>query len=180
MQDFLKNSLVCYRGRRFDVRCMELPNRDGKLQKCEAIAHPGSVVILPLLSAEEVVMIRNERFATGKILWELPAGTREPNELPLETAKRELIEETGYKAQEMQLLTSFYTSPGISNEMMHGYLGRGLTLLQQQLDPGETIDVEILSWSKIFALIDNGEICDGKTLMMLLFYMSALQRGKKF
>ena len=73
-------------------------------------------------------MIRNERFAVGEFLWELPAGTLEPGEAPKTTASRELMEETGYQAGQIDFLTKFYTSPGFCNELMHAYVARVCTI----------------------------------------------------
>ncbi|MCE5319238.1 MAG: NUDIX hydrolase, partial [Parachlamydia sp.] len=97
-----------YHGDRFDVVSLPIGNN----KRRDVILHPGAVVILPILDHEHILLIRNQRFAVGKELWELPAGTLEKGEAPLETAKRELIEETGYEAAEMEPLTQFYTSPG--------------------------------------------------------------------
>jgi len=78
----------------------------------EIVVHPGAVVILPFLPDGRIVMIRNYRYTIEDELWELPAGTREPNETPIETARRELEEETGYRARTMTPQMEFYTSPG--------------------------------------------------------------------
>src|SRR6188768_3455391 len=117
------------------------------------IDHPGASVILPLLDEDKIVMIRNYRVAIDKELWELPAGTLEPGEPPLETAYRELEEETGYRAAEMEPLPTFYTSPGINNELMYPFIARKLTPTEQKLDAGEQISVEVLPLEKVLQLI---------------------------
>jgi ADP-ribose pyrophosphatase len=160
----LKDSTLVYKGSRFDVR---------KIGKREAVIHPGAVVILPLLDEKNIVMIRNERFAVGETLWELPAGTLEPKEEPYITAQRELIEETGYKAGQCDLLTTFYTSPGICNERMFAYVAKDLTYVGQKLEETEKITVEIMDWKRIKEMIYSGEIYDGKTLTTLLFWILA-------
>ncbi len=125
---------------------------------------------MPLFDEDSIVMIRNQRVAVGEVLWELPAGTLEPEEAPAVTAYRELIEETGYEAAEIESLTNFYSSPGICNEVMHVYVAKDLKFVGQQLDAREVITPEIVSWSKVMKMIKSGEIKDGKTLTTLLFY----------
>lgn len=134
------------------------------------VDHPGAAVILPLLDNEEIVMIRNYRIAIDQELWELPAGTLEPHEPPLETAYRELEEETGYKACEMELLLSFYPSPGINNELLHAYVAKGLIQTAQNLDEGEQIQVEVMPLSRALEMIGEGKIQDAKTITTLLYY----------
>ncbi|MBS4168402.1 NUDIX hydrolase [Parachlamydia sp. AcF125] len=159
-----------YAGRRFSVYHAEIADKHGKLVKREAIIHPGAVVILPIVDESHVVMIRNERIIVGKTLWELPAGTLEPKESPLEAAYRELAEETGYQASQISFLTSFYSSAGICDEKMFIYAARDLRHVGQKLDDTEKISVEILSWKQILDWIRAGTIQDGKTLATLLFY----------
>lgn len=159
----LKDSKLVFRGTRFDVRT---------LGKRDVVIHPGAVVILPLLDDERILMIKNERFAVGETLWELPAGTLEPREHPDATASRELVEETGYEAKKIEPLTTFYTSPGICNERMFAYTAQELSYVGQKLDETEKITVEVVEWKKIREMIRNGKIHDGKTLTTLLFFLS--------
>ena len=163
----LKDSKLVFRGTRFEVR---------SLGKRDVVIHPGAVVILPLLDDEHILMIKNERFAVGETLWELPAGTLEPREHPDATASRELVEETGYEAKKIEPLTNFYTSPGICNERMFAYIAQDLSYVGQKLDETEKITVEVVEWKKIREMIRNGEIHDGKTLTTLLFYLSFLKK----
>lgn len=172
LKTLIGNSALEFHGRRFDVRRYEIIEEDGRLIQREVVIHPGAVVILPLLDADSVVMIRNERFATGEVLWELPAGTIEPHEAPELTAARELIEETGYRAAEILPLTNFYTSPGFCNEAMYAFIARNLDFVGQQLDESEKISSEIVPWSRLLEMIKAGAIRDGKTLASLLFYHS--------
>ncbi len=172
IMQFIEDSTLAFEGVRFDVRRREYVNDKGKTVRYDVVDHPGAVVILPIFDEYSIVMIRNQRIAVGEILWELPAGTLEPEEAPEVTAYRELIEETGYEAGEMESLTTFYSSPGISNEIMHVYVAKELNFVGQQLDGGEVIVPEIVAWSKVIEMIKSGEIKDGKTLTALLFYIS--------
>ena len=115
-------------------------------------------------------MIRNERFVVGKTLWELPAGTLELDEKPRSTAERELLEETGYRANTFKFLTQFYTTPGFCNETMFAYVATDLQMVGQKLDETENIAVEKLSWDRVLEMVRIGEICDGKTISTLLYY----------
>lgn len=156
------NSKLIYQGSRISVR--QVDHRD-------LVVHPGAVIILPILDDNQIILIRNERFAVGETLWELPAGTLEPKEHPQETAGRELIEETGYEAAHIEFLTSFYTTPGFCNEKMFAYVAKNLKFVGQKLDATEKITVEIVQWKNVFTMIENGEIKDGKTLTTLLLFM---------
>jgi ADP-ribose pyrophosphatase len=172
-----KNSQKVYSGPRFEVRRASLLGKQGNTIQRDFIVHPGAVVILPFLDREQLVMIRNERLVVGQELWELPAGTLEPEELPIETAKREIVEETGYQASQMELLTSFYTTPGFCNEVMHAYTAKGLTYVGQALEETEKIKVEIVSWQRAMAMMKEGTICDAKTTTTLLFYQAFFMRS---
>lgn len=157
-------------GSRFNVERHFLPRREGGVQAREVVVHPGSVVILPLLDDGRIVMIRNTRFSVQRTLWELPAGTRDPNEPVLECAARELAEETGYSAKKLTPLLSFYPAPGISNERMHAFVASELTLGQQELDETEQIDVVLLAPAEVLRMLKEGLIEDAKSIAVLLYH----------
>lgn len=136
----------------------------------EVIVHPGAVVILPLLDDNRIVMIRNYRYSVEQELWELPAGTMEPEEAPLRTAERELREETGYRASKLSPLLEFYTSPGICTERMHAFIATGLTHVGQDLQEGERITAEPLAGAEVRRRLLEGEFQDGKTIAVLGYY----------
>jgi ADP-ribose pyrophosphatase len=154
-----------FHGKRFDVL------KDIKTQH-EVVMHPGAVVILPLQDDDTVIMIQNERFVVGETLWELPAGTIEPNEPPELTAMRELEEETGYKAAFLEPLLNFYTTPGICNEAMYAYVAKDLHFVGQQLDQNEKIVTQAIKLFQVLEMLKSGMIRDGKTIATLLFYSS--------
>jgi len=167
--DAIESAEVVFTGVRFDVRALQLPGRDGQSHRREVVVHPGAVVILPILDADRIVLIENERPAVGRVLLELPAGTLEPGEDPLVCAGRELEEETGYRAARVDPLNTFFTSPGICTERMWCYVARDLTFVGQQLDESERIRPRIVPWRDALEMVRTGEIQDGKTIATLLF-----------
>jgi ADP-ribose pyrophosphatase len=169
LPDSLQNAPVVFKGVRFDVLAVELTRRSGGVMRREIVRPPDSVVVLPVFDNGDIVLIRNDRFAVGRTLWEVCAGTLEPGEAPAVCAARELIEETGYEAAALTPLTSFYPTPGFCTEFMHGYLARGLNHVGQNLDDTEQITPEVLPMTTALAMIRRGEIIDAKTIAMLLY-----------
>jgi ADP-ribose pyrophosphatase len=141
----------------------------GKAKTREIVRHPGACVIVPLLDDGRVCLIRNWRVAVNQTLIELPAGTLEPPELPHVTAERELIEETGYRAQKIEFLHTFFLSPGILDEKMHLYLATGLTAGETAREEGEEIENWLVPWDEAIAMIFRREIQDAKTIVGLLW-----------
>ncbi|HMB95086.1 MAG TPA: NUDIX hydrolase, partial [Tepidisphaeraceae bacterium] len=111
-----------FEGKKIRLEVHHLRNEDtDKRITREVVVHPGAVVILPLLKDDQIVLIRNRRYAVGQILIELPAGTLEKGEPPMNCAGRELLEETGYLAGRIQPIGNFFTSPGILSEKMYAF-----------------------------------------------------------
>ena len=137
----------------------------------DVIEHPGAAVILPLLVDGRVILIRNVRRTVGKSLWELPAGTLEPNEPPEVCAAREVEEETGYRAGTISPLTEFFASPGILNERMYGFLATDLEKSTQTLDADEEIEVFPIPQWQVRDMLKDGHIEDAKTITLLLDWM---------
>jgi ADP-ribose pyrophosphatase len=162
---------VVFQGRKVELRLVDLPLAHGGTAQRELVIHPGAVVILALTDAEEVVMIRNVRFAVGQELWELPAGTLEPSEPPQECAFRELREETGYQAERLEPLGRFYSSPGFCTELLYAFVARGLNNVGQDLEADERIRVEVLPLQRVRQMMLDGEIVDSKTLAALGLYL---------
>jgi len=161
---------LLFQGKRFQVVRMTTASDDGTGHERDIIVHPGSVVVLPLVSADQVCLIRNLRVAVGETLIELPAGTLEAGEDPLESARRELAEETGYRAGRLEKLSEFYMSPGILRERMHLYLATELTPGKEGREPGEEIENLLVSWREAIEMAQSGAIHDAKTLVGLLYY----------
>lgn len=165
-----KTTETLFRGVKFDVERRSVPTGAGGTAQREVVIHPGAVVVLPLLDDGRIVMIRNHRFAVEETLWELCAGTLEEGESPEETAARELVEETGYRAERLEPLTTFYTSPGICDERMYAFLATGLTEVGQDLEETERIEVELVTRERALEMVRSGEIRDGKTMATLLLH----------
>ena len=162
--------------RLFSVEHRVYPSEDGDPIERDVVVHPGAVVVLPLLDRRRLVMIRNFRYTVQERLWELPAGTMDAGEAPLDTARRELEEETGYRAAAMRALTEFYTSPGILTERMHAFVATDLTWVGHQLEASERIEVETVALDEVRRRLIAGEFRDGKTIAVLGMYFAQLGR----
>ncbi|MDO4586988.1 MAG: NUDIX hydrolase [Planctomycetia bacterium] len=160
---------VLFKTKIFDIVEKYQKGRSGKMLKRFIVRHPGAVAILPILPDGRIILIKQYRIAVGQYLYEIPAGTREPHEEPLVTAKRELIEETGFHAGSVDLLTTFFTSPGIFREKLYLYLATNLTPGQAALEDGEDLTLHFFNRDEIKKMILRGEIKDGKTLLALLW-----------
>jgi ADP-ribose pyrophosphatase len=154
--------------RRFDVVELSVNRPDGRQATLAYVKHPGSVAILPFIDDDRICLIKSRRLTVNEWLIEVPAGTREPDEPPLETAHRELTEETGYCAGRIEELTRYYPSPGILSEMMHVFVARDLTPGEPAREENEEIENLLVTFDEALAMIDSGQIHDGKTIVALL------------
>lgn len=160
-----------HRGAKFDLEVVTIAGPGGTPISREVVRHPGSVVILPLLDGpdgRQVVLIRNTRIALDASIYELPAGTLEPMEKPEECAPRELAEETGYEAATFEPLGRFYTTPGMTDELMWAFVATGLSPGRQRLEPDESMTVETVPAGRALEMIDSGELRDAKSMLALL------------
>lgn len=167
---------IAFAGRKFRVEVSSYEGPDGATHRLEVIRHPGAAVILPLLDDGRLVLIKNHRRAIQRELLELPAGTLDPRETPEQCALRELKEETGYSAQRIEPLISFYSTPGICDERMHVFVAQNLQPGRTKFDEGEEIQLWPLAFDEALAAIRDGQIADAKTIVALLYYAS--QRGR--
>jgi ADP-ribose pyrophosphatase len=135
------------------------------------------VTIVAVDAQDKLAMVRNFRVAVGDWLLELPAGKLERGEEPRLAAGRELEEETGYAAKEVTALGSFYTSPGFADELMHVFLAEDLSFVGQRLEPGETIQAELVGVDEVWAMIRDGRIRDGKTIAAMTLWREAQRKG---
>ncbi len=154
-----------YKGKILNLRIdtVELP--DKKYSKREIVEHPGSVAIVPITKKKEIILVKQYRKAVESHLLEVPAGKLELNEEPIETARRELKEETGIEAGKLEYITEFFTSPGFSNEKIYLFLAMDLLEGLSELDDGEYIEETKIEIDKLVDMIKKGQILDSKTII---------------
>lgn len=160
-----------YRGKIVELHVDTIEHPSGRTAIREVVLHPGGVVAVPVLSDGRLLLIRQFRYPLKKYILELPAGKLDTKLSPRDTIARELEEETGYRAGTLTHECSFYTSPGISNEVLHLFIARDLTPVPQRLEEGEHITIETYTLPECLQKMDYGEINDGKTLLGLLWYV---------
>jgi ADP-ribose pyrophosphatase len=136
---------------------------DGFEIKRAIIKHGGSAVIMPVDKKNRILLVKQYRLPVGDYLWELSAGRLDPGEKPLQAAKRELIEETGYRAKKWKLLAEFYASPGFLAEKMTIFLATGLTEGEKKPMEDERIETRWFTPKEIDKAIESGKILDAKT-----------------
>jgi ADP-ribose pyrophosphatase len=179
----LISSKLAYKGKVFSVFTDKVQEPGGHINTRDVIRHNGSIVILAVDESQDpndpdIILERQYRHAAGQTLIELPAGRVEPGEATLAAAKRELIEETGYRAKRWTLLTRYFASPGFLGEWMQIYLARDIREGIATPEPDENIQVFRLKLSQALALVAANKIHDGKTLIGLLLYDSARRSGR--
>lgn len=159
-----------HEGHSYDFVELSVRYPDQQVRSKPMVRHNGAATILPLLDTDagvRVVMVRNERVAIDDFLLELPAGGIDKGESPQAAAARELIEETGYRAQTLDPLCRFFTTPGLTDELMHVFVARDLTHIGQRLEPYESLTVELFEPHELMSMIDRNEITDAKTMLVL-------------
>jgi len=169
------SSEVVYQGPLFRVLHDKLVEPGGRQNERDVIRHNGSVVILAIDNAKSrknpwIVMERQYRHAANQFLWELPAGKIDAGEEPLAGAKRELAEETGYRAKKWRPLVEYYASPGFLGEAMKVFLAEGLQAGDARPEEDEDIEMRLVKLSEVLKMIEKGAIQDGKTLTSVLLY----------
>jgi ADP-ribose pyrophosphatase len=159
---------IAYKGKKIEVREDRIVHENGKEHTVELVLHPGAVCIVARPSANDVLLIRQYRHATGKGLLEIPAGTLNAGEDPRDCAFRELEEETGYRAGKMIERARFFTTPGFTTEFMYLYEAAELVKTQTNFDEDEVIELDVISNLEVLRMIDEGRIEDAKSILGLL------------
>ncbi len=159
---------VIYDGRVIHVEVHEIALSNGSRAKRELVRHPGAVAIVPLEPDQRVVLVEQFRFAAGRVLLEIPAGTLEGGEDPDVCAERELREETGLRPGSLQKLGGIYVAPGYTTEFIHLYLARDLIHDPLVMDADEDIRTVRMPLAEALTKIETGEIIDGKSVTALL------------
>jgi ADP-ribose pyrophosphatase len=179
----LISSKLSYKGKVFSVYTDKVLEPSGNINVRDVIRHNGSVVVLAVDESQnpkdpDIIFERQYRHAAGQFLIELPAGRVEPGEATLAAAKREMIEETGYRAKRWTLLTKYFASPGFLGEWMQIYLARDIREGVSQPEADENIEVFRLPLSEALALVAANKIHDGKTLIGLMLYDAGRRTGR--
>lgn len=175
------SSRIAFDGPLFRVVREEVREPGEKITQRDVIRHNGSVVILAVYDSSRkdplIVMERQYRHAAGQYLWEVPAGKMDEGEDRLAAAKRELKEETGYRARKWTKLVRYFASPGFLGEWMQVFLAEGLIEGEAEPEEDELLEVVLVPLSEVLRMIDAGKILDGKTLVSVQLY--ARHRGRK-
>ncbi len=174
MEKTLKSEWI-YRGRVVNLKIDEVELPNGRKSKREIIVHKGAAAILPIDDEENIIMVKQFRKPAEKVLLEIPAGTLEEGEDPLECAKRELIEETGFGAKEFIPLISFYSTPGFTTEKLYIYIAKGLYAESGEMDFDEFIEIEKIPFDKALSMVLEGKIEDAKTIIGILVFNQKLR-----
>ena len=166
-EEKLLSSEKIYSGKvlKLNLDTVALPN--GRTTKLEILRHPGASAVVPLKDDGRVVLIRQLRHAVGGFIYEIPAGKLDPQEDPRDCAARELEEEIGYRAGSLELLTSIWTAPGFTDEVIHIFQGTNLQQGKQNLDQDEVLEIVEWSLDEAMAKIQDGTIRDAKTIIGL-------------
>ena len=158
-----------YRGRLLDVRCDRALTPDGHEVTREYVRHQGAAVIIPWLDDGRLIMERQFRYPLRRAFIEFPAGKIDAGEAPLVTAQRELLEETGYVAEEWRPLGTLHPCIGYSDERIEVFSARGLRAGERCLDHGEHLDLLEVSLKEALDAVREGQITDGKTIVALFW-----------
>jgi len=165
-----------FEGRRINLRVDRVVLPSGRETTREIAAYPDSVGIVALDEEENVILVRQYRHAVGRTLLEIPAGGMEKGESPEQSALRELEEETGYTAADIEEIGGIYAAPGYSTEFLHLFVATGLRQGPSRNDEDEEIEVVSVPLKDIPQMIRSGELCDGKSVVGLLTLL--LYRGE--
>jgi ADP-ribose pyrophosphatase len=170
-----------YTGRVLNLDLDSVAFPDGSTGKLEMVRHPGASAVLPFLDDPRdpnprVVLIRQFRHAADDFILEAPAGRLDPGETPEACARRELEEETGYRATTLERLTTIYTTPGFTDERIHLFLATGLEAGDHRRESDEFLELHRMAWRDVLMLVEAGKIVDGKTLATILYVQSVVRK----
>src|SRR5467141_1973395 len=173
------NSTTIYEGPVFGIRRDEVIEPSGVRTTREVITHPGSVVVLPVLSDGRILLIQQYRHAARQYLWELVAGRVDPGETPKVAGARELIEETGYRAKRFRVFLDVFPTPGFLEERMFILLAEGLTAGEAEPEEDEKIVSRAYNRKELEEMIRGGKLRDAKSIAGILYYLRFLAPAKR-
>ncbi len=173
--EVLKSEII-YQGRAVSIRRDHLKTPDGRTVKYDIIDHSGSVVLVPLDADGNLLFVKQYRHAAGLDLLELPAGTLDEGEAPDECARREIREETGMAADNLERIGQFFLAPGYSSEFMVVYLATGLRWDPLEADADEFLQVEKVPLAEALGIAERGNLPDAKSLAALFLARSSLEK----
>ena len=167
-------SLASLGTKNFTVYLDEVSLKNGRISKRICIDHPQAAAIVPFVSDKEIIMVKQYRYALKRETLEIPAGKIDKGESPEECIKRELVEETGFKAKFIKWLYTYAPAIGYSNELMHLYSGRDLEKIETKIDENEISSLEILTLDEVIGMIKYHKIIDNTTIIALSFIRSLI------
>lgn len=168
MKETKVESQLKYQGKILDLRVDQVLLPNGKHANREVVLHHGSVAIVAVTSKNEVILVKQYRYPVNDVLWEIPAGKLEKDENPDECARRELAEETGFGATNWLKISTFFSTPGFSDEIMYLYLAQELFAEKLESDDDEFIEIHKIPYTEAVDKIVKGEIRDAKTIAGVL------------
>ncbi|KFZ39633.1 MULTISPECIES: NUDIX hydrolase [Thermoactinomyces] len=168
-----------FTGKVIDLQVDDVLLPNGNVSKREIVTHPGAVAVMALNEEDKLVLVRQFRKALEKTILEIPAGKLEKGEDPMDSARRELEEETGYQAGRLEEVVSFYTSPGFADEKIHLYWATGLQRGTRNPDEDEFVELVELTMEECFKRIETGEICDAKTIFAVYYWKNRVEAGNE-
>ena len=175
MTTTINNRTTLHHGRVFNLIRENVTLDNGVITDMEFVEHPGATAIIPMLNESRVLLLKQYRHSLRQYIWEIPAGTLDPQESIMNCAKRELIEETGYSAHQWQKLGEITPVPGYSDERIHIFLATDLQPAEQNLDTDEIINVHDVGFSEAIEMIEKGEIQDAKSIAGLYLALNRLK-----
>lgn len=162
-----------HKGKKFDYQQVTVRMPSGKDVQRQMVSHPGAVVVVPILPGGQVVMMRVYRHTLQERSLECCAGTIDGREAPQRCARRELVEETGYEAGTLEPLGQFYTSPGMSDELMSAFVATDLKHVGQHLEEDEDIHLELMTPAALLERVRSGALRDGKSMLAIFLARQA-------
>ncbi|NQV16552.1 NUDIX hydrolase [bacterium] len=168
----LLNRTTIYKGYCFDLYEDQVIWVNRRELKRSLIKHSGISVMLPLLDSDRLILINQYRYGVQDNIWELPAGTINIDETPLECAQREIEEEIGYQAKNWKQIASCYSSPHFSTEIVHSFIAEDLIKTETNRDADEIIEMRTFSKQEVKQMLSDGQIRDAKTLVTLYTYFN--------